>query len=141
MRLDRGVFATGGECKIEGSGLRGPRLTYLPAMGAWRLDRSYRYFDEVNDVVLRVPQGFIFDLASVPRVLWPVIAPFELSLVAPLLHDFLYRAGGRTSVRDYTRAEVDRLFLRAAIEEGVPRLKASVAYRMVRMFGFTAWRG
>lgn len=41
-----------------------------------------------------MPERFRFDLASLPREAWPLIAPFELSIAAPLLRDYLYRSGG-----------------------------------------------
>ena len=57
--------------------------------GHWVLEAPYRYDDGATR--LTVPAGFAFDLASIPRLFWPLAAPFELSIAAPLLHDFLYR--------------------------------------------------
>src|SRR5262245_36601581 len=85
-----------------------------PARGCRRrrLEADYVYHD--GPTAITVPAGFRFDLSTVPRAFWFLIAPFELSIVAPLLHDFLYESGGRppdVSIhppRSYTRAEVDR---------------------------------
>jgi hypothetical protein len=129
---------------IPGSRLAPPVLTYQGGR-RWRLEADYTYDD--RSTAITVPAGFRFDLSSVPRALWSLIAPFELSIVAPLLHDFLYESGGRppdVSIdppRTYTRAEVDRMFLRIMAEEEVARWRRWLAYAAVRTFGWRAWRG
>ena len=40
---------------------------------------------------ITVPTGFITDLASTPRLLWNVIAPFDVARAA-IVHDLLYKA-------------------------------------------------
>lgn len=94
-----------------------------------------------------VPCGYRTDLASIPRVLWSALAPFELSVAAPLLHDYLYRCQGvpiwGTTVpetRTFTRAEIDRLFLAVMEREGVGAFRRRAAYLAVRAFGWAAWR-
>jgi hypothetical protein len=129
---------------IPGSRLPPPILTYLGGRH-WRLEADYTYRD--GPTAITVPAGFRFDLSSVPRALWSLIAPFELSIVAPLLHDFLYESGGRppdVSIdppRSYTRAEVDRMFLEIMKREEVARWRRWPAYAAVRVFGRRVWRG
>ena len=48
-------------------------------------------------------EGFRFDLASIPRVFWFLVSPFELSIAAPLLHDFLYAAKATRPMGPSTR--------------------------------------
>jgi Protein of unknown function (DUF1353) len=128
---------------IAGSPLPPPVLTFVGG-GEWRLEADYAYRD--GSTAITVPAGFRFDLSSVPRALWSVIAPFELSIVAPLLHDFLYRHGGRPPVgtveppRTYTRAEVDAMFRRIMEAENVSVWRRVLAYAAVRVFGRRAWR-
>lgn len=123
------------------------RVSYFADQDTWLLLEDYLYEDEAHDVVLRVHQGFTFDLSSVPRVLWWGIAPHELSLVAPLYHDALYRFAGRDGGflhieprRTYTRQEADRLFKRHMTQEGVSGWRKHVAYSAVRLFGGSSWR-
>jgi hypothetical protein len=123
--------------EIPGSRLPPPVLTYR-GDGRWRLEVAYTYADD--ETAIAVPVGFELDLASVPRVFWPLIAPFELSIVAPLVHDFLYRSGGKTATRTYMRAEADALFRRIMTAESVPKWRATLAYVAVRLFGRSAWR-
>ena len=100
-----------------------------------------------GDTTITVPAGFRFDLSSVPRVFWSLIAPFELSIAAPLVHDFLYRHGGKppegsvAPPRAYTRAEADRTFRAMMEAEGVSAWRRTAAYLAVRAFGGRAWRG
>lgn len=118
--------------KVAASTLRSPLLRY--ESGRWMLYESYEYRD--GERVVRVRGGFRFDLASVPRALWWLIAPFELSIVAPLLHDWLYFTTGH----GYSRKDADDLFRRVMKEEGVPAWRREAAYRAVRVFGRFAWR-
>lgn len=137
-RLDRDAVV------VPESRLPAPLVTYL-GDGRWRLERAYDYRD--GDTTLTVPMEFEFDLSSVPRVFWSLIAPFELSIAAPLLHDFLYRHGGEpppgsvSPSRVYTRAEADRMFRESMRAEGVPAWRRTLAYAATRVFGRSAWRG
>lgn len=131
------------EVEIKASRLPGPVLTYVGGKD-WRLEVDYLYDDE--GTVLTVPATFLFDLSSVPRPLWWLIAPFELSVTAPLLHDFFYRAGGNPESgsvqppRVYTRREVDDLFRRVMEKEGVAGWRRAFGYSAVRIFGYWAWK-
>ena len=95
---------------------------------------------------LTAHEGYSFDLSSVPRALWWLIAPNELSIVAPLFHDLLYEYRGRLPAdgyvvpyRTYTRLEVDDLFLYLMEQEGVPWFRRHAAYSAVRAAGGVAW--
>lgn len=120
-----------------------PVLTFIGG-GRWRLEQSYEYRD--GDTVVSVPAGFEFDLSSVPRLFWFLIAPFELSIAAPLLHDFLYRFGSRPPAgsvmppRTYTRGEADRMFREIMRAEGVSAWRRTLGYAAVRLFGRSAWK-
>jgi hypothetical protein len=128
---------------IAGSPLPAPLLTYVHE-GQWELQAAYTYHDDATAIT--VPTGFRFDLSSVPRAFWSLIAPFELSIVAPLLHDFLYRYGGKPPdgaiepPRTYDRAAVDRMFRTIMEAEGVSAWRRTLAYAAVRTFGRSAWR-
>lgn len=129
---------------VPESRLPAPLVTYL-GDGRWRLEQAHEHRD--GDTTITVPAGFEFDLSSVPRVFWSLIAPFELSIAAPLLHDFLYRYGGNpptgsvTPPRTYTRAEADRMFREIMKAEGVSAWRRTLGYAATRIFGRSAWRG
>ena len=133
--------------EVAKSRLPAPVLTFL-GRRHWRLESDYHYTDVATGETreITVPAGFIFDLSSVPRLLWWLIAPFDLSVVAPLMHDFFYRYGGNpppgsvVPPHDYTRAEVDRMFRNIMEAEQVAPWRRVLGYLAVRVFGFWAWR-
>ncbi len=128
---------------IPRSGLSAPVLSYLTEEERWRLEAAYRY--QAGAFRIEIPQGFVFDLASVPRVFWWVISPFELSVVAPLIHDFLYRHQGNPPLgaieppRAYSREETDWLFKAIMREEGVAAWRCRLAFWATRLFGGATW--
>lgn len=112
--------------------------------GQWTLTESFFFsgkgrggFYDADAVV--VPKGFVFDLASVPRVLWPVIGPAELSLEAACVHDWLYATSGEDG--RFSRKQADDLFRRMMSLYGVTGWKSWAAYRAVRLFGGLVWKG
>ena len=128
----------------DGSELDPPELSYDPRQKLWKLEKDYTYEYDGNEI--NVAADFKFDLSSVPRPFWWLIAPFELSIVAPLIHDYLYLYKGRMCPgatdppKRYTRKEADALFLRIMDEEGIARWKRSAAYRVVRTFSGIHWK-
>lgn len=67
-----------------------PNTLYFPKTKEWVLQDDY--FDSVLKIL--IPSGFRYDGASVPRFLWAIIDPLDLSEAAPLVHDYLYRNAG-----------------------------------------------
>lgn len=57
----------------------------------WEVTEDYILFVPHLDRTLLIPKGFIFDGASVPRLLWPIINPTGVLLIGSLVHDFGYR--------------------------------------------------
>lgn len=114
--------------------MNAPRAT-VQWDGRWRLMDQLRF--EIGPWAVVVPQGFEFDMASVPRLLWPLIGPHELSPAATALHDHLYDAGGPVS-----RREADRAFAElAARHQHVAEWRVTAAYLAVRLFGWLYWEG
>lgn len=85
----------------------------------------------IDDKKYIVPKDFETDLASVPRLLWPLFAPQYSGFVAPaILHDYLYRCPN-----DITRQFADEVLYSALITENVTAFTASKFYLGVRLFG------
>jgi hypothetical protein len=131
--------------RVESSPLAPPVLSYAVGKAEWTLVAEYAYHDPRTDRWITVPAGFCFDLSSVPRPLWWLMAPFDLSIAAPLLHDLLYRyvgdppAGAVDPHHVFTRLEVDQLFRAVMRTEGVSAWRRGAAYAAVRAFGWRAW--
>jgi hypothetical protein len=117
-------------------------------------DYVYAWKKEGVHAMLVVPAGFECDLASVPRILWWYISPFDLgSAVVP--HDWIYEhrghlpAGSHLRLEEgiwvdvglpWSRRDADRLFGRMMREANLRKRKRRRAYKAVRLFGWRAWR-
>ncbi len=94
-----------------------------------------------------IPKGFRHDGASIPRLVWSLsgLRPDGLLRAAALLHDALYRYGGRLPRGWgpevlFSRKEADAAFYGLMIEAGVPKWRAWMAWRAVRLFGRWSWK-
>jgi len=120
-----------------------PVVTYIDSVKLWVLERDYTYAH--RDFRLTIKAGFKSDLASIPRVLWSFVAPLELSLTAALVHDFLYGCGGEPPAgtvdppRNFSREDVDALFLGIMERERIDTWRLTAAYDAVRAFGECTW--
>ncbi len=115
-----------------------PEVTYVVHERAWTLTECF-WCRIDKRTVLRIPAGFSFDLSSIPRLFWGLLAPNELGIAPPLVHDRLYRdhtVDGRT----FKRREVDNLFRLLMDREGVWWWRRWAAWLAVRGFGWLAWR-
>ena len=100
----------------------------------------------MEDSELTVRTGFVTDLASVPRLLWRVLAPWDVARAA-IIHDLLqltirqYRWKNKGLVNDElvkkAKKASDKVFLCAMndAEPPVPSWKRYAAYYAVAAFG------
>ena len=123
--------------------IRGPRYEQVEDR-LWEVCEPYSI--ETPYGLFRIPAGFRFDLASVPRAAWTVVgAPFEFGRAAPILHDLLYHYGGCVPFamlepwRAFTRGDADRLFWDTMTAEKIPFFRRRLGYWAVKMFGGIAW--
>jgi len=100
----------------------------------WQLMEPFEFvvtmFGESNTFV--VPAGFWTDFASVPRVFWGLISPYDLG-VGPIPHDFGYFTGHQN--REYW----DDVFLAAMQQDAIKTWRAIAAHKAVRYFGWAVW--
>ena len=114
-------------------------VSFKTRQGYWEIETPISA--EFRGHVIRIPNGFRTDLASVPRIFWCIIGPFELSVIAPVVHDYLYINVGRLHKKQvFTRKDVDQAFRYFMREEGVGCFRRFVAYWAVRFFGWIPWR-
>lgn len=95
---------------------------------------------------ITVPTGFVTDLASVPRAMWWLIAPFDVARAA-IIHDLLYK-----TIRQYRwkkKAKEDKDLIKAAkiasdkvfllgmrdADPKIPNYKIYSSWKAVDLFG------
>ncbi|HAI43028.1 MAG TPA: hypothetical protein DCM40_35470 [Maribacter sp.] len=130
----------------------------------WVLERALSYtnpdleVDALKEIGVQVTstgkitckKEFVTDLASVPRICWMLIAPWDIARAA-IIHDLLYKrirqyrakqgnlSKNREVVNNYKTAkkEADRVFLAAMkdADPSVPKWKIYSAYYSVVLFG------
>jgi uncharacterized protein DUF1353 len=83
---------------------------------------------------ITVPEGFVTDLASVPRFFWPFVSPIGKYDDACVLHDWLYNVGG------VERKQADDVLREAMSACGVAHDDQWVIYHGVRAGGWLPWR-
>lgn len=106
-------------------------------------DRSSKFWRLVKDVEVElsdgtrivIPQGFFYDMASVPKIFWSIARPFNDGLLATLIHDYLYvhRQPG------WGLKKVDREYLIWMNATNKNKLDNYVRYYIVRALGWLVW--
>lgn len=105
----------------------------------WQLTQSFR-IGLPDGRVIKVPAGFIYDKASIPRIVWWYIPRDDKSIErAALAHDFLY---GEQEIagEPVTRKEPDGIFYDIMKLDNMRFDKRHLAYRAVRLGGGSAWK-
>lgn len=105
--------------------------------------QPFHYLTELGYTIC-VPAGFITDMASVPQVLWAILPPDGPYGKAAVVHDYLYRTGGRVDVSPahaFSKAESDLIFYQAMGELGVSWWRRQIMYRAVQIFGGSSFKG
>lgn len=93
----------------------------------WEPNKEQK-FQPVN-----VPEGFVTDLTSIPRVFWQVLRPEGRYAYAAVVHDYLYWEQTRS------RKEADQILKIAMEDSKVDPKNISKIYNAVRAFGQKAW--
>jgi len=97
-----------------------------------------------------VPQGFICDYASVPRIFWNILPPMGIRYSKPaILHDYMYRYHqvqftqldtlGCIRTMVVTREQADRTFKLSLKWYKVRIYRVFFMYWAVRLFGKKRW--
>lgn len=90
----------------------------------------------VDDMQFTIPKDFETDLASIPKLVWPVLAPAHSSLIRPaIVHDWFYR-----KTCEFSRSQTDLIFYHMLRNDGVSRARANIMYYAVRTFGWLYYK-
>lgn len=107
----------------------GANLTNRDGLQLWKVKKEFIYESDVAKQTFKVPEEFITDFASVPRI--PIVYDslgnlFQRSAV---IHDFLY------STAPIPRLLADNVLLEAMQLDGISWFKRKLVYAGVRVGG------
>lgn len=115
----------------------------------WGVQRALEYqVGNDPEKLIIVPPGFVTDLASVPRVVWPFYPPDGPWAKAAVIHDFLYATKGTgewhtqrgiTRADPYSRKEADDILKEAMADRNVGKWEQGVIWSSVRLGGAGGW--
>lgn len=99
------------------------------------LDIQLRNYEQIH-----IPQGFTWDLSSVPRLFWALFPPDGEFELASLIHDYLYQ----TKIMSRERADVEMFAWSKAVAGTTGRNTWSdvdnwIRYAIVRIFGWAVY--
>ena len=113
-----------GECQDTSVGVR-----------VWRIVAPFSFHSAERQRVINVPEGFLTDFASVPRLLWSIAPPSGEYDPAACVHDFAVRNRKPLSISLYA---CHRIFREALLTCGTAKWKAEAMYRAVLLFNWLA---
>jgi hypothetical protein len=97
--------------------------------GTWQLLAPLVYQSDLAQRTITVPEGFITDYASVPRIPITYLLAGDTAHPAAVVHDWLY------TTHQFDRATSDSILKEAALTEGVPSWRANIIYAGVYVGG------
>lgn len=115
----------------------------------WEVAEEWRY--ELPDgVTITIPEGFVTDGASIPRIARFMATPAGLLFIPGIIHDYAYKHNSlllgteRYGYGVYTaainnREYWDTLFLKVSKRHTKLRVLSYSAYAAVRLFGWIPW--
>lgn len=83
--------------------------------------------------IILVPEGFVTDFASIPKIFQPIIKPDGPHAKAAVIHDYCYYTACYSKIRS------DQIFLEAMRVLNIEEWKRNVMFTAVLLFGWCAW--
>lgn len=116
---------------------------FLTYRRKWKVMEDYAVWSDVLKTLIIIPEGFIFDGASVPKIFHSILGPTGLLLLGACPHDFGYRYSGLITLDpmeltakfvNYSKQDMDNLFEELCAKEGL-YWPAWIAKKAVSIFG------
>lgn len=117
---------------------------WITGVRQWEIVEDFHF--TLDTVAYKVPKGFQFDGASVPKFLATFLSPTGVLLMGGLVHDYGYKYAtlmtkNQQNIGYKNQAYMDRLFRDICIEINGFKLLNYLAYWALRLAGFVAWNG
>ena len=129
-------------------------MTYIRQ---WEVAENYIMYIEYLNCYILIPgtykdgdkttPGFIFDGASIPKILTNLLAPTGILFMPGLAHDFGYKYGhllspsGIKMFEGMPQAFFDEMFDKISLQVNGMKIPSFLAWGALRCFGFLAWNG
>ena len=120
--------------------VRGRRTDKMLFDNSWRLIEPLPVHLSNGDVIV-IPKGFETDFSSIPEFMWSIMKPFGDFLLAPIVHDWMYRNDykvdeiGWYKARLFADKEMLYISKQTNSKKWHNRLDNNVRYFFVRIFG------
>lgn len=120
------------------------------SMRLWRLREDWIFYCEYLKCWAKIPAGFVFDGASVPKVFHSIINSTDSLFYGAIVHDMVYRCDqliictdedyGRWAVADNVSKETaDILLKEVSIQADGVQIPVHIAYAVIVPTGIFAW--
>ena len=126
-----------------GKGFWGAVWMWLTGVRTWEVADDWAF--KINGQWYIIPQGFVFDGASIPKFLHTWLSPTGVLLMGGLVHDYAYKyatllkSGQKKTMGTITQKKADEIFRDINIEQNGFHLLNKLAYWALRIGGFVAW--
>ena len=125
-------------------GFWGAILMWLTGSRQWKIVEDFHY--SIDGVGYKIPAGFQFDGASVPKFLATFLSPVGVLLMGGLVHDYGYKYAtlmkkDGSNIGYHDQKHMDGLFRDICIEVNGFYALNYLAYYALRLAGFVAWNG
>lgn len=123
--------------------------TWLTSVRQWEIIENWHY-TLPNGTHIIIPTGFVFDGASIPRIMWAILSPTGLLFIQGLVHDFAYRydylweVAKDGKLRRYREGRGqkywDKLFREVGEAVNGVTYIDRISWLALHLFGFMAWK-
>ena len=126
-----------------GKGFWGAVWMWLTGVRTWEVADDWAF--KINGQWYIIPQGFVFDGASIPKFLHTWLSPTGVLLMGGLVHDYAYKyatllkSGKKKTMGTITQKKADEIFRDINIAQNGFHLLNKLAYWALRIGGFVAW--
>lgn len=124
------------------------KLKYIRGFrtGKFLFDNSWELLEDIkvelsSGETVTIPKGFKTDFSSIPEFLWGIMKPFGDFLLAPIVHDWMYRNDYKVEILGWKKArkladkEMLYISMKTNNKHWYQKLDNNVRYFFVRIFG------
>jgi hypothetical protein len=125
--------------------VRGRRSDKLMFDNSWEL-LEHLIVELSTGETIAIPKGFQTDLSSIPEILWGGLKPFGDFIIAPIVHDWMYRTKykaeklGESKARKFADDEMLWISNQTNNSKWHNKLDNWIRHKAVRAFGWISYK-